>query len=102
MLNHKAYLKQFKLKLLKFWTEDIIISPDPAVVRLKGPENLLNFKTSILVERKASCRFLNTVNRQILTRACFLISERSRVMACSSVTILMFHSTRFEHFKNAI
>ena len=35
-----------------------IMSPDPGVVRLTGPENLLNFKPSILVERKASCRFV--------------------------------------------
>ena len=59
---------------------------NPAMVTLKGPENLLDFNPSRLMERKVSCRFLNTARRQILTRSCLLMSERSRVMACSSVT----------------
>lgn len=64
MLNHQAYLRQPKLKLLKFGTEDIYnhSAVDPAVVRPNWPENFLNFKPSTLVEKKANCRFLNTVN----------------------------------------
>ena len=59
-----------------------IASPvDPASVRVKGPENLFDFNPIRLVERKVSCGFLNTVKRQILTRSCLLMSEKSRVMA---------------------
>ena len=87
MLNHKTYLKQLKLKLINLGQKIYIITAvDPAIGRLNGPENRLNFKLSTLVESKVSCRFLNTVKKKILTGSCLLMSEMTRVIACSCVT----------------
>ena len=65
---------------------DILSTADPAMVRIKRPENLWDFTSSRLAEMEVGCRFLSVMKRQMFIWPYLLMSKRNGVMTCCSVT----------------